>query len=249
MIQIPIFSRTTDGTELLAALGGSTAGSAAAAFADRARIVGVDWRLRAASRRPSSLSVGIAFVFEWWPFQFASTRRAPSWRPCGGRGRRSGGRRASPMSFPAPSSRRSQACSCARASIPVSSGSRRCCWSGWRRGVRRSARADGCCWSAAARRSCQSLIKLSALVFGLYIGSAHDVRIGLTAARYGSHGRTNREPRTDERTRPVFPVRHHADRLFASEPRSREDVRADHGGRSAAAWRGQRPASNRPGWR
>ena len=67
-LQIPIFSRTTDGTELLAALGGATAGSAAAAFAGRARIVGVDWRgVRMAAA--VVLSVGIAFVLEWWPFQ------------------------------------------------------------------------------------------------------------------------------------------------------------------------------------
>jgi glycopeptide antibiotics resistance protein len=69
IVQIPIFSRTTDGTELLAALGGATAGSAAAAFAVRARVVGVDWRvLRTAAI--VVLSVGIAFLFEWWPFHF-----------------------------------------------------------------------------------------------------------------------------------------------------------------------------------
>jgi len=68
LIQIPIFSRTTDGTELLAALGGSTAGSAAAAFADRATIIGVDWRMvRIAGAIVAA--VGIAFLFEWWPFQ------------------------------------------------------------------------------------------------------------------------------------------------------------------------------------
>ena len=51
-------------------------------------------------------------------------------RRCCGRARRSGGRRASSDVFPAPCSRRSPACSCARASIPVSCGSRRCWWSG-----------------------------------------------------------------------------------------------------------------------
>jgi hypothetical protein len=67
MVQIPVFSRTSDGTELLAALGGSTAGSAAAAFADRATIIGVDWRaLRLAAC--VLLAAGIAFVVEWWPF-------------------------------------------------------------------------------------------------------------------------------------------------------------------------------------
>jgi glycopeptide antibiotics resistance protein len=70
IVQIPIFSRTTDGTELLAALGGSTAGSAAAAFADRAMIVGVDWR---AFRLAAfvGLAAGIAFVLEWWPFHLS----------------------------------------------------------------------------------------------------------------------------------------------------------------------------------
>jgi glycopeptide antibiotics resistance protein len=68
LIQIPIFSRTTDGTELLAALVGSTAGSAAAAFAERATIVGVDWR-RVRIAAAVAVSVGIALVFEWWPFQ------------------------------------------------------------------------------------------------------------------------------------------------------------------------------------
>jgi hypothetical protein len=68
MVQIPIFSRTTDGTELLAALFGSTAGSAAAAFADRATIVGVDWRaLRFAA--VVLLAAGIALAIEWWPFR------------------------------------------------------------------------------------------------------------------------------------------------------------------------------------
>jgi glycopeptide antibiotics resistance protein len=67
ILQIPIFSRTTDGTELLAALGGATAGSAAATFADRAPVIGLDWRaLRTAA--VVVLSVGIAFLFEWWPF-------------------------------------------------------------------------------------------------------------------------------------------------------------------------------------
>ena len=69
ILQIPIFSRTTDGTELLAALGGATAGSAAATFADRAPVIGLDWRaLRTAA--VVVLSVGIAFLFEWWPFHF-----------------------------------------------------------------------------------------------------------------------------------------------------------------------------------
>jgi glycopeptide antibiotics resistance protein len=75
LIQIPIFSRTTDGTELLAALGGSTAGSAAAALADRARIVGVDWRLLRIAAAVA-LSVGIAFVVEAWPFQVLDAPQA-----------------------------------------------------------------------------------------------------------------------------------------------------------------------------
>lgn len=71
LIQIPIFSRTTDGTELLAALGGSTAGSAAAVFADRATVVGVDWRvLRIAGATVAA--VGIALLLEWWPFQLTT---------------------------------------------------------------------------------------------------------------------------------------------------------------------------------
>jgi glycopeptide antibiotics resistance protein len=72
LIQIPVFSRTTDATELLAALGGSTAGSAAAgAFADRATIVGVNWRVVRISA-VIVLAVGIAFLVDWWPFQIAT---------------------------------------------------------------------------------------------------------------------------------------------------------------------------------
>ena len=71
LIQIPIFSRTTDGTELLAALAGSTAGSAAAAFADRATIVGVDWRMVRIAGAVVAV-VGIAFLLEWWPFQLTT---------------------------------------------------------------------------------------------------------------------------------------------------------------------------------
>jgi hypothetical protein len=68
LIQIPIFSRTTDGTELLAALGGSTAGSAAAALSERATVIGVDWRLvRIAGAFVAA--VGVALLIEWWPFQ------------------------------------------------------------------------------------------------------------------------------------------------------------------------------------
>jgi glycopeptide antibiotics resistance protein len=67
LIQIPVFSRTTDGTELLAALGGSTAGSAAAALANGHRTVHVDWRiLRIATA--VLLWMGAVLMFEWWPF-------------------------------------------------------------------------------------------------------------------------------------------------------------------------------------
>jgi hypothetical protein len=73
LLQIPIFSRTTDGTELLAALGGSTAGSAAAAFSDRPRIVGIDRRMLRATAAVVLL-MAVTFVFEWWPFQFTADR-------------------------------------------------------------------------------------------------------------------------------------------------------------------------------
>jgi len=68
IVQIPIFSRATDGTELLAALAGSTAGSAAARFAGRMRVVGIDWQaIRIAAA--VAASVAVVFVIEWWPFQ------------------------------------------------------------------------------------------------------------------------------------------------------------------------------------
>jgi glycopeptide antibiotics resistance protein len=69
-LQIPVFSRTTDANELLAAIGGSTAGAIAAAALDRPRIAGIDWpglRLIATAM----LWVGAVLVFEWWPFQMA----------------------------------------------------------------------------------------------------------------------------------------------------------------------------------
>jgi hypothetical protein len=69
-LQIPVFSRTTDANELLAAIGGSTAGAMAAAALERPRIAGIDWpalRLIAAA----TLWVGAVLVFEWWPFQIA----------------------------------------------------------------------------------------------------------------------------------------------------------------------------------
>jgi glycopeptide antibiotics resistance protein len=71
LIQIPVFSRTTDGTELLAALAGSAAGAAVATFAKRPRIVAFDWPvLRVAGA--VLLWVGAAFVFDWWPFHLTT---------------------------------------------------------------------------------------------------------------------------------------------------------------------------------
>jgi len=69
-LQVPVFSRTTDANELLAAIGGSTAGAIAAAALERPLVAGIDWpalRLVAAAM----LWVGAVLVFEWWPFQIA----------------------------------------------------------------------------------------------------------------------------------------------------------------------------------
>jgi hypothetical protein len=69
-IQVPVFSRTTDATALLAALGGSTAGSFGAAAVARGQVVQVDMRM---VRIAVALLVWVAITFavEWWPFHFA----------------------------------------------------------------------------------------------------------------------------------------------------------------------------------
>ena len=69
-IQVPVFSRTTDASELLAALAGSTLGAGAAALAGRARVVGVDWRAMGLAAA-ALLWVSAALLCEWWPFQLA----------------------------------------------------------------------------------------------------------------------------------------------------------------------------------
>ena len=69
-IQVPVFSRTTDANELLAALGGSTAGAIAAVALKRPQITGVEWRaLRLTG--VVLLWVCAVVVFEWWPFKIA----------------------------------------------------------------------------------------------------------------------------------------------------------------------------------
>ncbi len=69
-IQVPVFSRTTDANELLAALGGSTAGAIAAVALQRPQITGVEWRaLRLTA--VVLLWVCAVVVFEWWPFKIA----------------------------------------------------------------------------------------------------------------------------------------------------------------------------------
>jgi glycopeptide antibiotics resistance protein len=67
LIQIPIFSRTTDANELLAALGGSTAGVVAASLIERPRVTGVDWRAMRVTAAVL-LWVCVVLAFEWWPF-------------------------------------------------------------------------------------------------------------------------------------------------------------------------------------
>ena len=69
-MQMPIFSRTTDANELLAALAGSTFGAASAALTPRPVMSGVDWRavqLTAAV----VLLVSVVLALEWWPFRMA----------------------------------------------------------------------------------------------------------------------------------------------------------------------------------
>jgi len=69
-IQVPVFSRTTDANELLAALGGSTAGAIAAVALQRPQVTGVEWRaLRLTA--VVLLWVCAVVVFEWWPFKIA----------------------------------------------------------------------------------------------------------------------------------------------------------------------------------
>ena len=70
-IQVPVFSRTTDANELLAAVGGSTAGAIAAAAFERSRIMRIE---RRALRLPAAVLLWICavVVFEWWPFRIAA---------------------------------------------------------------------------------------------------------------------------------------------------------------------------------
>jgi hypothetical protein len=70
ILQVPVFSRTTDANELLSAIAGSTSGAAAATACSRTGVVGVDWRtvrLTAAAL----LWIVAALSLEWWPFQMA----------------------------------------------------------------------------------------------------------------------------------------------------------------------------------
>ena len=70
-LQIPVFSRTTDANELVAALGGSTLGAIAAVALARPRITGLEWRaLRLTAA--ALLWVGAVLAFEWWPFQIVA---------------------------------------------------------------------------------------------------------------------------------------------------------------------------------
>jgi hypothetical protein len=70
LLQIPIFSRTTDANELLAALAGSTIGAAAAAWIQRPLVTGVDGRV-VRGTAAVALWVCVVLAFEWWPFQIA----------------------------------------------------------------------------------------------------------------------------------------------------------------------------------
>ena len=100
-----------------------------------------------------------------------------------------------------------------------------------------SARADGVLLVGGRPTLMSVLLKLSALVVRpVASASVADVRSGFTVARGASKPMDHR-----------VTVRHHVDRLFASEPRPREDVRADHGRRPAAARPGERRRSNRAG--
>lgn len=67
--QVPIFSRTTDGTALLAALAGSTAGALAARWLKRAEVAGLDLApFRALA--PATVWLAATTSLEWWPFHF-----------------------------------------------------------------------------------------------------------------------------------------------------------------------------------
>ena len=70
LIQMPIFSRTTDANELLAALGGSTVGATAAALMQRPMVSGVDWRAVQLTGAVL-LWVSVVLAVEWWPFHIA----------------------------------------------------------------------------------------------------------------------------------------------------------------------------------
>jgi VanZ family protein len=66
-IQVPVFSRTTDANELLAAIGGSTLGASAGAALHRPRIAAIDWRVMRMAAA-ALLWVGAVMAFERWPF-------------------------------------------------------------------------------------------------------------------------------------------------------------------------------------
>jgi glycopeptide antibiotics resistance protein len=70
ILQVPVFSRTTDANELLSAIAGSTAGAAAATVFNRTRVVGVDWRTIRLTAG-ALLWIVAALGLEWWPFQMA----------------------------------------------------------------------------------------------------------------------------------------------------------------------------------
>jgi hypothetical protein len=69
IVQVPVFSRTTDGTAWLAALAGATVGAIAARWRKAPAVVGFD---RAAFRRlvPVGVWFAVTAICEWWPFQF-----------------------------------------------------------------------------------------------------------------------------------------------------------------------------------
>lgn len=71
--QVPVFSRTTDGTAFLAAVAGGLTGAAASRFANRPRVLPV--RLPAMRAwMPVVAWLAVTTMSQWWPFHFVLDR-------------------------------------------------------------------------------------------------------------------------------------------------------------------------------
>lgn len=70
VVQVPVFSRTTDGTALLAAVAGAMTGAVAGRWARTAEVIAFDVKRAARGLIPIAVWLAVMVACEWWPFHF-----------------------------------------------------------------------------------------------------------------------------------------------------------------------------------